>query len=171
VFEALFVENFVITSSVLVRRDCLDVVGYFNPRYLNAQDYDLWLRLALRYRFLYVPEVLVRYWSVAQSLSKNFDRLYAMDFEISGRIMKENPELFRARRDIVRTRFGSLHFRYGWRLFENRRLQEARREFGASLKFRPVDFRTYGYWVATFLPEHFVAAIRRFRRARAVQAQ
>jgi hypothetical protein len=170
IFGPLFVENFVIISSVLVRRECLDAVGCFNPRYRNAADYDLWMRLAQHYQFLYIPETLVRYWSLAQSLSKNFDRLYAADFEISREAVSTNPEFFREHPELIPARFGSLHFRYGWRLFQNRRFQEARREFAASLCFRPADVRTAGYWLATLLPGQLVDAIRRVRRARGVRA-
>jgi len=171
VFEPLFVENFMITSSVLVRRDSVEMVGEFNPQYLNAQDYDLWTRLARRYRFVYVDEILVQYWSMGKSLCTNYDRLYTTDFMISRRLMEDDPQFFENRPGLVRTRFGSLHFRYGWRLFRNGRFEEARREFGSSRRYRPMDIRTYGYWAATFLPEALIEGIRRFRRAMSLKAR
>jgi GT2 family glycosyltransferase len=165
VFDPLFVENFILTPAVMVRRDCLENVGGFNPEYLNAQDYDLWIRLARHNRFIYLDEILVRCRYRKDSLSKNYDRLYASDFRISRQLLEEDPEYFRKRSGMVRTRFGSLHFRYAWRLFQDRRFEEARREFGRSLRYRAMNVRGYGYWVATFLPNFLIEGIRRFKQA------
>lgn len=46
--------------TVLVPRDCFDVVGTFDERLRTAQDYDLWFRLAKRFPFVHLPEVLVK---------------------------------------------------------------------------------------------------------------
>lgn len=46
VFTALLRENWVLTSSVVVRRAVLALSGVFDPALIGAQDYDLWLRLA-----------------------------------------------------------------------------------------------------------------------------
>jgi glycosyltransferase involved in cell wall biosynthesis len=61
ILEALFQTNFVCQSSALVRRAVLDDVGLFDERCPPAEDYDLWLRVAARYRFDYVDEPLVKY--------------------------------------------------------------------------------------------------------------
>ena len=50
------------TSSVVIRRSVLDQVGIFDPLYLAAEDFDLWLRIAQRHevRCLDAPLVLYR---------------------------------------------------------------------------------------------------------------
>jgi glycosyltransferase involved in cell wall biosynthesis len=48
------------TSVPLIRRSALVDVGGFDESLRGAQDRDLWLRLARRSRFAFVPEVLVR---------------------------------------------------------------------------------------------------------------
>lgn len=61
--EQLVMRNFVITSSVLARRDALLEVGMFceSEAVRGAEDYDLWLRLAARYSFCYMPQPWVIY--------------------------------------------------------------------------------------------------------------
>jgi glycosyltransferase involved in cell wall biosynthesis len=49
------------TGSVIVRRDCLDAVGYFNPGLRTGEDWDMWLRLAARFPGCHVPAVLCLY--------------------------------------------------------------------------------------------------------------
>jgi glycosyltransferase involved in cell wall biosynthesis len=61
VLETMFLRNFVCFSSSMVRRGVFDTVGLFDERRRNASDYDLWLRAAMRFRFDYVDEPLVKY--------------------------------------------------------------------------------------------------------------
>ncbi len=46
--------------TVLVPRRCFEQAGLFDERLKAAQDYDLWFRMARRYPFLHIPEVLLR---------------------------------------------------------------------------------------------------------------
>ena len=62
VFDRLILENFIgSTSFPLIRRRCLDAVGPFDVLMKSAQDYELWLRLAARYRVDTVDAPLVLY--------------------------------------------------------------------------------------------------------------
>ncbi|MCR4418630.1 MAG: glycosyltransferase [Clostridia bacterium] len=55
------------TSSVVIRRECLERVGLFDETLPSCQDWDLWIRIARLYRFRKVSIPLVRYyWHRAQ---------------------------------------------------------------------------------------------------------
>ncbi len=56
-FCALLERCFIFQPALLVRRECYDAVGPFDTGLTRAQDYDMLLRLALRYRGTHVPEV------------------------------------------------------------------------------------------------------------------
>lgn len=60
VFHALLARNFVPTPAVLYRRSAIEAVGGWDPD-LYYEDWDLLLRLADRYHFTYVDEVLAAY--------------------------------------------------------------------------------------------------------------
>ena len=60
------------TSTVLLRRECLDDVGPFDVTLKYGEDYDLWIRLASRYDFECIPEPLVRYTPGADGLSSDY---------------------------------------------------------------------------------------------------
>jgi glycosyltransferase involved in cell wall biosynthesis len=80
VLDALFRSNgFVCFSSAVVRRAVLDDVGLFDEGLPLAIDYDLWLRVGLRYRFDYVDEPLVKYRTGHANLSRRVEeRLLAV---------------------------------------------------------------------------------------------
>ena len=60
-FDQLLAENFVPLSTVMVRRSVVESVGMFNEELSIAEDYELWLRLALQAPMRAVPDILCRY--------------------------------------------------------------------------------------------------------------
>ena len=61
VFHHLLRENFVITSTVMVRRACLAATGGFDPALRVSEDFDLWVRIARLFPLRFVPRSLARY--------------------------------------------------------------------------------------------------------------
>ena len=60
-FRSMLRQNFLHTSSVLIRRNALADAGLFDPQLINAQDWDLWVRLADIGSFVFVDEILTHY--------------------------------------------------------------------------------------------------------------
>jgi GT2 family glycosyltransferase len=61
----------VLTPAALVKKECFEALGGFDERLTALEEWDLWIRLSKRYRFLYVDEPLVIWHSVPGSLSTN----------------------------------------------------------------------------------------------------
>jgi glycosyltransferase involved in cell wall biosynthesis len=70
-FLDLYHMNFVLTLTVLLRRQCFDAVSGFDRRFKICQDYDLWLRLAMKYKFRYQDMLLAKYRLHKGNISKN----------------------------------------------------------------------------------------------------
>lgn len=47
--------------TVTLRRSALAAVGAYDPRYARCQDYDLWLRMAARFKLANLPEDTLKY--------------------------------------------------------------------------------------------------------------
>jgi glycosyltransferase involved in cell wall biosynthesis len=67
VFSALADGNFIPAMATLIRRSAIAAVGGYDER-LTYEDYDMWLRLAARYQFLFCPGAPARYRIVASSM-------------------------------------------------------------------------------------------------------
>ncbi len=86
VLPSLLQDNFVPTSTVLVRKPLLEEVGGFgeHPDLHGVEDYHLWLRLAMRETcFSFVPKALVQYRNLPRSqgdvgMEEALDRLLTM---------------------------------------------------------------------------------------------
>jgi glycosyltransferase involved in cell wall biosynthesis len=69
----LFEVNFILTSSVVVRRDALETLGGFDERLSHAEDLDLWIRLARRWPATASRRALVRYQHREGGLTRQTD--------------------------------------------------------------------------------------------------
>ena len=61
VLDRLLLDNFITTSTVMARKECLTEVGMFNVNRRISHDFELWLRMAARWKVGYIERPLVRY--------------------------------------------------------------------------------------------------------------
>ncbi len=124
VLQELIYGNILINaSSPLIRRACLDEVGYYNCFYKeqNAQgceDWDLYLRLAEKYEFLFVSGCLVGYRQVRGSMSskvKVMERAYQLLMQEAHLRNPEVPnDLYRRSRSYYRCYLAALSGNNGY---------------------------------------------------------
>jgi glycosyltransferase involved in cell wall biosynthesis len=111
-FENIFLRRAdVPCPTVLFRKACCDTVGIFDPNLtrLGCEDRDLWLRIAQKYKIVYIHKILAYYRMSPQSMSQNFDkmikaRLYVVDKycpQGSGSERLRNKALSKIYRDVA----------------------------------------------------------------------
>jgi len=47
------------TSSIIVKKECFDKVGYFDEKMISKEDWDMWLRIAIFYDFYCLDKILI----------------------------------------------------------------------------------------------------------------
>lgn len=106
-FNELLRDNFIPMLTVVIRRGVLDKVGGFNPRYVIAQDYDLWLRIAESYPIDFIEQPLAKYRVHSESgFQKNTILSYEEVLQIIEYWLNRNPELKRGLGPLFRLRKG-----------------------------------------------------------------
>lgn len=94
VTDYLLFENFVPYSSAVVRKECFDKLGMFNPEYKNGLDWDLWLRISIEYEFAFVDEHLLLYRrGHPGQLTSDVERSVRCSDLIFDRFIENNPEI------------------------------------------------------------------------------
>lgn len=68
-FERLLSGNFLPAPAMMVRRSAIADVGFYDEA-LFYEDLDMWLRLSFRFRFVFLPGLLVRYRAYEDSMSR-----------------------------------------------------------------------------------------------------
>lgn len=93
-------------GSIMVRREAIEVVGMFDTRLKNGEDWEFCLRVARKYKVGFVPELLVDYRNHGVNASKNI-----AEMECST-LMAWNKSFDTDDKNILRLRrqsFGNLH--------------------------------------------------------------
>ena len=105
IYLALLMRNRVCPSTVIVRADCFRSIGGFvtTPRLAMGEDWATWLRLAKKYPFAFVPEVLAYYRiHPGQNLRRaaSFERSVktVLDMEFGDASVPEDVQRLRRRR-------------------------------------------------------------------------
>jgi glycosyltransferase involved in cell wall biosynthesis len=70
IFDRLIRKNFLPAPTVMTRRAAYDVVGEYDES-LSYDDEDMWLRMSHRFRFAYLPGIVVNWRVLESSLSRD----------------------------------------------------------------------------------------------------
>lgn len=74
VYPQLLVGNFIASgSNVLIRREAIESVGYFDESLKSCEDWDYWLRLAPKWEFVVVPKPQIIYRLSSGAMSSKLD--------------------------------------------------------------------------------------------------
>jgi glycosyltransferase involved in cell wall biosynthesis len=129
IFSELVYNNFIPTSTVLVRRKVLDKVGLFNPVLRISQDYDLWLRLAEIYSVDFINQPLAKYRFHNEGISKNVELMIAEDFQILEYWLNKRPELRAELKSEIKEKRARLHYHLMLHYYHNHKIKNAIKEF------------------------------------------
>ena len=73
-WKTLLVYNFLPTPTVLTRTTLVRELGGFDEALAVGEDLDLWIKLAIRGKIVVLPEILINYFDLSNSLMKRHRR-------------------------------------------------------------------------------------------------
>ncbi|MDZ7960054.1 MAG: glycosyltransferase [Aulosira sp. DedQUE10] len=92
VYPHLLLDDFIGNgSNVMIRRQEFITIGGFDELLTNAQDSDLWLRLAAHYQFVVVPKPQILYRISANSMSADVGKMEKACLQVIERTFKQTP--------------------------------------------------------------------------------
>jgi glycosyltransferase involved in cell wall biosynthesis len=145
VFFPLVYRNFIGNASApLMRRTCLEQVGLYNTnlKMQNAQgteDWDIYLRIAEKYEFRVIPELLVGYRQVNGSMSCDYSKMTRSHNLIMKSIRQNHPDIPEI---VYRWSTSDLYFHFAWSIYKSRIAQSAE-----NYKLKNIEkFQSYLYW-------------------------
>lgn len=110
-FREMWDRNWIINSSVLIRRSAFEELGGFNEDrdLISVEDYNLWVRLAAsRWRILTCPKVLLHYERGIgiSSHSRRFMLASLFNVEDLGKRLELPPKMVDRKRNLIIRSFG-----------------------------------------------------------------
>ncbi len=160
VLVPLVLGNFVVCSSIMIRRDILDEVGGFNPEFTRADDYDLLLRIAEKYECDYVDEPLVALRVHSKNFSWDGFRLQSENITLLGRALRRMPWLARELgRNVTRLRRAGLPCRMGEAYLLQGHLRAAHGWYGSWGKVVRAVPRVAALYLLSFFSHSMIASL------------
>ncbi|HEB52012.1 MAG TPA: glycosyltransferase family 2 protein [bacterium] len=135
--EHLLLGNPIICSTVIARREAVEQVGGFDAseELIASEDYDLWLRMAMREPIAYWPRAMSFYRVHAGSLSANTRFLRGVDaiLERVAAHYEGEPHF----QNLIRRRRAGVRLDVAWDLLNEGRRDEARAMIADSWRMTP----------------------------------
>jgi glycosyltransferase involved in cell wall biosynthesis len=123
---------------VCIRRECIDIIGLYDESIITGQDTDFLFRLARRFDFETIPEVLVKIHqhSYSQLTGKNNNLLR---LELLEKILNKNQDLL-----SLFPKLYNIHYNAVARLYYNLKLkQKGRKSMFSIIKNNPFHILNY----------------------------
>lgn len=136
ILPELFQYNFIATQTVMIRRECFEDVGLFDPEFRAAQDYNMWLRICKKYAVHYMPKVVARYRIHEGQISWRFDVSYESERRVIEKFIEQNPGMEFLKTFSVEARLADLYYRFGHDCFHSRNFEKARETLSKSLNYK-----------------------------------
>lgn len=166
VCSALLRENWILTSSVVVRRTALAHSGLFDPALVGAQDFDLWLRLARVTQFAWLRAPL----AVKRGHGGNITSSPAYAYHLARMwrgVRSRHRDLPAADLEYLRRRVAAADYGAGRQALRDERVAEARSYLRSAVLAAPADVRTWFWAGLAHLPAAWLVGLVRRRSARA----
>jgi len=150
VFRELLMNDFIFSSSsVIVKKEVFNKIGFFDENIRVGEDWDMWIRISRKYDFDFVPEPLFKYYihnsNITNALSfEKQEKDLRYIFEKYRKYYEANPKIhsIRLRND------GTKYILAG-------KLQDGRKYFLKSIKINPLNFRSYFYFIFSLFGSNF----------------
>ena len=134
-FALMWERNWIVNSTVLVRREAFLALGGFDEtrELISVEDYNFWVRLAAsQWQMVLCPEPLA-YYTRGVGISSNTSRFFKASL-CNVQLLAKALDLPQA---VVDRKLGAIHKDFGVGALYRRDLGEARRRLLQSLRLRP----------------------------------
>ena len=144
----LIMENCVSNPTVLMRKECFETVGGFDETIFTPADWDLWLRLAERYRVGFIDTPLSQYRVTDNFIFNKLELSQREEIFVVEKFFQRNPHL---QSQLEKRALSALHLRYAQCYFLKNNYSRLKEEFKLALQCDPFNFKAYLLFFSFFL--------------------
>jgi glycosyltransferase involved in cell wall biosynthesis len=164
IVKNIFFYSHVTTSTVMVRRHAFQEVGFFEENLKAAEDDNLWMRIALKFRIHLLDEVLVHVRSTENSLSRSADNLFEGVLKNVELIESKYPDLGkRLGRANIRRKKSDIYSSRGYFYFSKGDYIMSRRYYLQSITLFP-KLSSLIYCFSSLFPPSIIEQVRNMKR-------
>jgi glycosyltransferase involved in cell wall biosynthesis len=154
----LAVKSPIHTTTVLIRRKCLDEVGLFDETISYMEDRDLWIRLSMNWEFEYISQPLVRAYIHGNAhLSKN------LEGQTEGRekLLEKYQYLFKKNKKS----WSELYVCLGAQYCQLKKMKSGRKSLIKGIKIYPFSTISYLHLFSSLFGPSYYQRLRKFYKS------
>lgn len=135
IFKELLFNDFIVTSSLLVKKICFQKAGLFDHGFKSASDFDMWIRISELFEFDCIEEPLVKYRVHQNSISNNnLNVIRGIE-----RLIAKHKDSFNNNKSA----YGNHLFKLGIAYCYSGNMSEGRKALIKAIRLNPNDIRYY----------------------------
>lgn len=143
VFKQLYFQDFIPTTSVILRKECFTKLGLFDGGLPLCEDYDMWLRISSCFQLEYIDKALVLHRRHSCNLISDIVALHKMQKKVLEETYLRYPSLVKYFRRDARKRITLVSYLSCRYLVEEKRYEEAIGEIKKSIKLNILNWKIY----------------------------
>jgi glycosyltransferase involved in cell wall biosynthesis len=165
-FQDLVRNCFVFTPTVVARRCCLEDVGLFDESLPVCEDFNLWLRVAARWRIAFLPEVLAITHKRSGSLSASISAQKRLKTGVAAleNVQSHCSDLSPSEMLALSHALAERNYFHGSFLLSIGAKRPSRQSLTSALKLRPTHWRALAKLGLSFLPAHASKSLVRMKQ-------
>ncbi len=144
IFKELLSKSFIQTSTVMVKRECLDAVGPYDESFTLGDEYDMFLRVAKRFQCSFVDKELTRYRIHDRNASKDDLLFNKENLRVFKKVYKGYTDLDEKEKKILRKRIAMYSIKVAKGLYSQGQLEESKKYQKEALEYLPFYKRFTG---------------------------
>ncbi|MCR4291139.1 MAG: glycosyltransferase family 2 protein [Candidatus Scalindua sp.] len=126
IFKELLSKSFIQTSTVIVKRECLNAVGPYDESFSLGDEYDMFLRISKRFQCGFVDKGLTRYRVHDTNASKNDFLFDNENLGVYKKIYNNFTDLDGEEKKILRKRIARYSMKVAEGLYSQGKLEESK---------------------------------------------
>jgi len=161
IFEKMLIGNYVTGggSSLLIKRECFDTVGFFDVNLPSGQEWELIIRISKKYKIDFVPEVLINYY-IHGANTDSYPKKIIKGFEL---ILSKHRDDYLSNTAL----YALQYYKLGHRCFKHGFMSRGRTHLLNTVKFAPFNFyplilKSFLHILASFMGHSIYAIINNY---------
>jgi len=152
VYGDLLLDYFIQTSTVMVRKECFNHIGYFDESIRGTEDWDMWLRISRHFKVQCIDAIIAKYRVHNANSIGNIDKLFKNELKVLRKHFR-----FIKSDDIKRNALFNIFYEYSCQLFYQNRDAEGQLKLEQAFTVYPkklLERDTYNRWARNFIPRY-----------------
>ena len=151
VFDVLLRSSFILPSTAMIRRSCLEDVGLFDEGLLCVEDLDLWLRISRKYPVKMVAEPLAVWRRQEDGLTAKVTNMANGAIQVYRKWLPKSCDLNREETRIIKHQIAKCYFDIGFTLRDQNTML-ALKNLSLSLGWNLGNIKSWRAVLTTLLP-------------------